>query len=348
VGNLAAFDPSPVDAATFAAGKEEACLGMATRIFQALTRQVFSLPSAPAPIGRMAELPAPTTLLPREKPLPKPRPPTKWEVFAQRKGIVKRKRSKLELDEPSGEYKRRYGYQKANDAEAVPYIEAGAHEETGVEDPFTLLAREKKERVKRQDKRQVANLKNAVKAGGAGALPPTLRLAAALPEHGRGAPARRRELQPELKAASRQAATSTASMGKFDRMVKGEDPALRRPAGKKKGAVLAVTATAAERAQQGKLVDHILRKNADDVVDIGRAIGKFEASAREGAGAHAMKFKGANKKGRITGKKERKAPPTLPGVRKAPPGKAAAGGGGRGGRGGKGGGGGRGRGKGRA
>ena len=68
-----------------------------------------------------------------------------------------------------------------------------------------------------------------------------------------------------------------------------------------------MTATAAERAQQGKLVDHILRKNADDVVDIGRAIGKFEASAREGAGAHAMKFKGANKKGRITGKKERKA-----------------------------------------
>ena len=50
---------------------------------QALTGRLFALPSEPAPVGRIAELPPPTTVLPREKPLPKPRPPTKWELFAQ-------------------------------------------------------------------------------------------------------------------------------------------------------------------------------------------------------------------------------------------------------------------------
>lgn len=52
----------------------------------------------------------------------------------------------------------------------------------------------------------------------------------------------------------------------------------------------------AERAAQNKLVDHILRKNADDIVDVNRAIGKFESAAREER--HRMKMKGINKKGR--------------------------------------------------
>ena len=77
-----------------------------------------------AAVGRVAQLPPPTTVLPREKPVPKARPPTKWEVFAQRKGIDKRKRSKTEFDETSGEWKRRYGYKRANDELDVPVIEA--------------------------------------------------------------------------------------------------------------------------------------------------------------------------------------------------------------------------------
>lgn len=74
----------------------------------------------------MAELPEPKTQLPRAKPLPKPRDPTKWEAFAQRKGIVKHKRSKEVWDEEAGEYKRRFGYQRAGDESEVPIIEAAA------------------------------------------------------------------------------------------------------------------------------------------------------------------------------------------------------------------------------
>ena len=93
---------------------------------QVLLTALYALPFESTPLGRMALLPAPTTVLPRAKPLPKPRAPTKWEVFAQRKGIQKRKRSKEVWDEGAGELKRRHGYQRANDPEAVPILDAKA------------------------------------------------------------------------------------------------------------------------------------------------------------------------------------------------------------------------------
>ncbi|KAL4446233.1 hypothetical protein ABPG77_003040 [Micractinium sp. CCAP 211/92] len=301
LGNLTAWDASALDAAAFEGGPtatDAACQRLAQSIFQSLAARLFALPSEAAPAGRIATLPPPSTVLPREKPIPKPKPPTKWELFAQRKGIEKRKRSKLEWDEASGEWRRRYGYKRANDEAAVPVIEARPDDVVG-EDPFTKQRQEKKERVKKQEKQQLANLKAAAKAGGAGALPPTLRLAAALPEHGKGRPAKRKELKGELKAATQQAAVSTASMGKFDRLAKGEKPEDRQPRGKKRKFMSVADKGGVERQQQSKLVDKLLAQNADDIVDIGRAIGKFEAAAREER--HRLKNKGANKKGRLTG-----------------------------------------------
>lgn len=54
------------------------------------------------------------------------------------------------------------------------------------EDPFAAMAAERRERVKSNKAAQVANLKQAAKLGGKGALPPSLRLAAALPDGGSG------------------------------------------------------------------------------------------------------------------------------------------------------------------
>lgn len=93
---------------------------------KALVERLFQLPSKAAPEGRLAQLPAPTTRLPRAKPLPKPREPTRWEIFAARKGIVKHKRSRLAFDEQQGEWRRRYGYKRLNDLNDIPIIEASA------------------------------------------------------------------------------------------------------------------------------------------------------------------------------------------------------------------------------
>ena len=69
------------------------------------------------------------------------------------------------------------------------------------EDPFSQLKQEKRERVKAQHQRQVANIKSSSKGGGdAVALPPTLKLAAALPAHGRGKLNKRQEMQDDVRA----------------------------------------------------------------------------------------------------------------------------------------------------
>jgi regulator of ribosome biosynthesis len=62
----------------------------------------------------VAELPKCKYLLPRSKPIPKPKPPTKWELYAKEKGIQKRKKEKLVWDETSKEWKPRYGYRSIN------------------------------------------------------------------------------------------------------------------------------------------------------------------------------------------------------------------------------------------
>lgn len=126
LGNLTASDPSPIDAEEFLANPDTACLDAATKVTQALVAQLFALPSEAADVGRVAQLPPPTTALPRSKALPKPREPTKWEKFAAQKGInQKRKRSREVFDEDTKEYKRRHGYGSVKD-DAPAVIEARA------------------------------------------------------------------------------------------------------------------------------------------------------------------------------------------------------------------------------
>ncbi|KAI8467061.1 MAG: ribosome biogenesis regulatory protein-domain-containing protein [Monoraphidium minutum] len=278
LGNLSASDPAPLDAAAYAPGtRDAACLAAATAVAQALVSKLFALPSEPVAGGRLARLPPPSTPLPREKPVPKGRALTKWQAFAQKKGIVKRKRSKLAFDEDAGEWRRRHGYKRLNDEAEVPIIEARPGDELGA-DPFSRLKSEKKERVKKNASQQLANLKEAAKAGAA--LPPTLRLAASLPEKGRGKPTKRRDLKQEIKGASRLAGVSTASQGKFDKRLRGEKDGERALPGKRRK-FAPVTDSAAERARMAGYADKLLRERADDVLDVQKAIGKFEAAARE-------------------------------------------------------------------
>jgi len=79
-----------------------------------------------APVGRVATLPPPAYPLPRHKPPPAPRAPTRWEAFAAKKGIQKKKRPTAVWDEDAGEWRRRHGYKRAGDAKDVPIIEASA------------------------------------------------------------------------------------------------------------------------------------------------------------------------------------------------------------------------------
>jgi hypothetical protein len=66
---------------------------------QLLLNKIWELPTERVEEAIVAKLPAQTFVLPREKPLPKPKPLTKWQKYAQEKGITKTKKSKLTWDE---------------------------------------------------------------------------------------------------------------------------------------------------------------------------------------------------------------------------------------------------------
>jgi regulator of ribosome biosynthesis len=69
-----------------------------------------------------AELPKPTTVLPREKPAPKPKEETRWEAFAKEKGIKKRKRERMVWDEEKKEWAPRWGYKVGPSARACACV----------------------------------------------------------------------------------------------------------------------------------------------------------------------------------------------------------------------------------
>ncbi|GMH44047.1 hypothetical protein BSKO_11981 [Bryopsis sp. KO-2023] len=301
LGNLLAFDPAPVDPEPFETDMEAVCAQVASEITESLVAKLCSLSSHPDKEGRVLELPEPTHPAPRHKPMPKPKEMTRWESFAQRKGIQKRKKEKMVWDESVGEWRRRFGYKRVNDPNDIHVIEAKATDKVG-DDPFTKMEEEVKGRVSRQHDRETKNVKTALKKGQR--VPANVRLTTGLPEHGRGNPLKRKQLRKEMVEASLAAGLSTASMGKFDRQVRGEGDGERTHVSKKRK-IVGAGAPAQEQALLSKMANKMVREKSDEVLDVGRAISKMEAEKRKQR--HSQKLRNAIEGGSGEGKKKQKA-----------------------------------------
>eukprot|EP00466_Bigelowiella_natans_P018734 jgi/Bigna1/146013/aug1.107_g20721 len=222
IGNLVCLDTAaftPRDSTTI----DEDIRLRAQKNVQGLIGRIFVLPTEPPPYGngRVATLPTPTTKLPREKPVPKPREQTTWEKFAKLKGIQKRKKDKIVFDETKQEWRRTYGYKKANDINETWAIPAKAGENDGM-DPWERAMKEKKERVDHNKKRQLQNLQ----AASGHRVPGTIDLAAAAASRKKGK--KRKKNQPHhVDVALEVSQKSTASMGKFDKLNRDE-PAVKK------------------------------------------------------------------------------------------------------------------------
>ena len=116
LGHLLCNDSNPLP--SLQDNKEAVLASTARDCAQGLINQLLTA----CPISRSQDdgslqitLPAPTTQLPREKPVPKEKEKTKWEKFAQKKGIkAKRKDGKLVYDEAKGDWVPKYGYKGKN------------------------------------------------------------------------------------------------------------------------------------------------------------------------------------------------------------------------------------------
>ncbi|KAL2479715.1 Ribosome biogenesis regulatory protein-like protein [Abeliophyllum distichum] len=274
LGNLLAFDPHRQFPSTSSSREElvKEAIEQGTKLVQAIADALFNLPSTEDRDGPIVKLPAPSTKLPREKPLPKPRPPTNWELFAQKKGIQKHKKDKLAFDEQTSTWKRRHGYDRVNDDKDIPIIEAKMTDEPGT-DPFAERRKEKKGRVDKQEKNRLRNLKQAAKVG---ALPSHVQLAAtALPITGTQAMPRKVS-KDELQNVAGMASTATASGGKFDKKLPGEKP----PKHEKKYRKFLPAAEgsgmgALEKQQTEKVLNKLISKNSHDVLNIEKAVNMY-------------------------------------------------------------------------
>lgn len=216
LGLLTSINPNPLPSSSLSSTH---LLSRTRDGVQSLVNKIFQLPITRDPeYGPLAALPTFSTKLPREKSLPKPKPLTKWEKFAKTKGIQSKKKDKLIYDEDQQKWVPRWGFQGANkDADNQWIHELKNNGDTDL-DPAKTARKERLAKVKKNESQQRANLARAAASSSA----PTAK-SGTLGDAGKLARAAAREKRKaELEADVLRSRASTASMGRFDKTLKGE------------------------------------------------------------------------------------------------------------------------------
>ncbi|KAH0840271.1 ribosome biogenesis regulatory protein-domain-containing protein [Lanmaoa asiatica] len=274
-GFLTVTDPNPIDQESYTANLEEYLQSTARDGIQALIAALYTLPIHPSPDGPLAQLPPPTTPIPRAKPLPKPKPPTKWERFAASKGIQKKRREKAVWDEEKQEWVHRWGRDGKNKEKEEQWIHevkdgcgcvflfffslGGEHAWVlkafaAVDfDPVQDARNARKARVAKNERQKLQNVARAQ----------------AVREE-------REERKVDIDRTLASTRISTASMGKFDKRLEGDkkmrgvkrkfDPAEASAAQEKQTSLAVLSSLEGETKRARK------EKGGDDVLNVRKAI----------------------------------------------------------------------------
>ena len=107
------------------------------------------------------ELPDPKVILPREKPIPKPKAMSKWEKFRIERGLqARQKRSRIVYDPLTKDWVPRYGAGSVKKIQDRYNWIMEDKEKYGGVDPFTYAKQEKK---LKKEKQNLNQLKNEIK-----------------------------------------------------------------------------------------------------------------------------------------------------------------------------------------
>lgn len=245
-GSLAAFD--------YRVGEEGNLIELARSGVEPLIHALFLLPSEQTDDGRLIDLPKPSTKMPREKPIPKDREPTKWEKYAKEKGIVKKRRDRLVLDQTTGEYMPRYG---RNSIKSLQRDVVLPHKESLAEgdDPFSVKRREKKERITQEKKKELRNFGRAQKNKAKVAPLQSLDVAP------RGPSGKRHIPMKNLKDGISVLQKSTASAGKFDKRARNEPKVIAKGKRRKFDPVAGKKGLDSEKERAQKVLNRVLLGN---------------------------------------------------------------------------------------
>ena len=171
LGLLTAFDPNPVNLPPKSSNLFESSLASVARDgAQSLINQLLTTCAVTSTLeGVHLTLPPPQTRLPREKSIPVPRPETKWERFAKKKGIkpkTREQRRNLKFNEETGEWERKWGFRGLNKKEDTQWLVEvdPREEERRLRDGTSVRGdgkRERRQRVKKNQKQMLKNLRIA-------------------------------------------------------------------------------------------------------------------------------------------------------------------------------------------
>ncbi|CAG8549095.1 3358_t:CDS:2 [Ambispora gerdemannii] len=214
LGLLAGYDTNTLDDQKLKSKNIDEYLKEYTRDgAQLLINELFKLPVSVEDAGVFAQLPDVTTVLPREKPIPKAKPLTRWEKFAKVKGIQKRKKDKLIYDDEKGEWVPRWGYKGSNDDGANDWLIPVSNNDDPYEDLFAKRREGKKQRIEKNNSRHQRNLEEAATQQNKNTTT-NPRIVAT--------PNQRSVRKAELNKQVAISKLATASIGKFDKPLEGE------------------------------------------------------------------------------------------------------------------------------
>ncbi|XP_062589784.1 ribosome biogenesis regulatory protein homolog [Saccostrea cucullata] len=238
-GNLLTVDTNPLDSTKLRKTREEYLKNLARDNTQVLINTLWQLPTEKVDEAIVVKLPDPKIPIPREKPVPKDKPLTKWQQYAQLKGIQKRKKSRMVWDDQGKEWRPRWGYKRANDDTQEWCIEVPDNAADPNVDLFAKRKQEKKERMAKNELQRLRNIARSQKSKVPGVgLTPT------------EAPTK-----DYLGKALAVARKSTASIGKFTDKLPTEKPS--RHTGKKRKFEPNYGDVNKESKKQLEILDHI-------------------------------------------------------------------------------------------
>jgi regulator of ribosome biosynthesis len=256
IGAYLAFDIHPLNVEAYQNNANEELNREARENAQLLLNRFFSLnvERLVGSVGAIVRIPKSTTPFARQKPLPAKAALTRWEKFARIKGIQKRNRSKKVWDETTQTWKRRYGFNRANDEMKDWVITAKPTDQPG-EDPWAARKKAKAERVKKgiaQQQRNISEAQNFLIQSGQPKTAQNIR--------------RDKKLLSTLDHAMVTSKKSTASAGKFQKNLEREPKAKQKY--KKRDPT--TPSNSKEKEKNLKAVDRIFKKDA--ILDVNKAV----------------------------------------------------------------------------
>ena len=157
LGNMLAIDNNQIDPAQL--DTPEKLLALARDNAQLLLNAIWDLETVKVEDAVTAKLPPPSYVLPREKPVPKPKTLTKWEKYAKEKGIdKKKKKDRLVWDDVVQKWIPQFGYKKAQAEAEKNWAIPVKHNADPNEDPYEKLAEDKREKVAKNELQRLRNL----------------------------------------------------------------------------------------------------------------------------------------------------------------------------------------------